>query len=200
MLFLFHKDLILDQINSSAKLHNDVLFDEKLILQIEEVATLLIDSFRSDHKLLLAGNGGSAADAQHIAGELVSKFYFERPALSAIALTTDTSILTAIGNDMGYDKIFSRQIEANAKSGDIFLGISTSGNSQNIIEALIKCKEMGVKTVGFTGSNECIMDEICDICIKVPSVIVPRIQEIHILFGHIICSIVEEKLFRKTVV
>ena len=150
---------------------------------------------RTGKKTLLAGNGGSAADAQHIAGEFVSKFYFDRPGIASIALTTDTSIITAIGNDYGYDKLFSRQIQAQGSAGDVFIGISTSGNSANLVEALRMCGQKGIKTIGLTGFTGGEMDSMCDLCIKVPSGETPRIQESHILIGHIICCIVEEKLF-----
>ena len=154
-------------------------------------------SYKRGNKTLIAGNGGSAADAQHIAGELVSKLYFDRPGLPSIALTTDSSIMTAIGNDYGYEKLFARQIKANGINGDIFIGISTSGNSSNIVEALTTCKNIGLTTVGLTGQNSCKMDDFCDYCIKVPSNDTPRIQESHILIAHIICSVVEEAMFGK---
>lgn len=134
---------------------------------------------------------------QHIAGEFVSRFYFDRPGLASIALTTDSSILTAIGNDYGFERLFSRQVEANGVKGDMFIGISTSGNSKNIIEALKTCKENGIVTVGLTGASGGEMAALCDYCIKVPSQETPRIQEAHILIGHIICSVVEEELFGK---
>ena len=161
------------------------------------VSNLIIDAYRHGNKTLIAGNGGSAADAQHLAGEFVSKFYFDRPGLPSIALTTDTSILTAIGNDYGYERLFARQIEANGNKGDVFIGISTSGNSKNIIEALKTCKKKDITTVGFTGASGGEMAALCSYCIKVPSTETPRIQETHIVVGHIICSIVEEAMFGK---
>ena len=164
---------------------------------IQEVAKLTTQAYRNGNKTLIAGNGGSAADAQHIAGEFVSKFYFDRPGLASIALTTDTSIITAIGNDYGYEKLFSRQVEANGLKDDIFIGISTSGNSKNILEALKVCKEKGIVTVGLTGQNGGAMKELCDYCICIPSNETPRVQESHILIGHIICAVVEEELFGK---
>jgi D-sedoheptulose 7-phosphate isomerase len=164
---------------------------------ILEVSGKAVEVYRNGNKTLIAGNGGSAADAQHIAGEFVSRFYFDRPGIPSIALTTDTSILTAIGNDYGYEKLFSRQIEANGVKGDMFIGISTSGNSKNIIEALNACKEKGIITVGLTGETGGKMATLCDYCIKVPSNETPRIQESHILIGHIICAVVEEALFGK---
>jgi len=164
---------------------------------IQEVSLKCVEVYKNGNKTLIAGNGGSAADAQHIAGEFVSRFYFDRPGLASIALTTDTSILTAIGNDYGYEKLFSRQVQANGVKGDIFIGISTSGTSANVVEALKECKEKGIITVGLTGASGGKMAELCDYCIKVPSNETPRVQEAHILIGHIICAVVEEAIFGK---
>lgn len=189
------REFILNQMLLSISVKQEVLQDKNLIDLIEEVSKIAIKVYKRGNKILLAGNGGSAADAQHIAGELVSRFYFDRPGLPALALTTDTSILTAIGNDYGYEKVFSRQIEANGNEGDMFIGISTSGNSTNIIEALKVCKEKKIITVGLTGETGGKMEDLCDYCIKVPSRETPRIQESHILIGHIICSIIEESIF-----
>ena len=191
------KKFITNQIEKSKDVKEKILSDENLINLIVEVGKKLVDVYKSGNKLLIAGNGGSAADAQHIAGELVSKFYFDRPSLPAIALTTDTSIITAIGNDYGYEYLFSRQIEANGVKGDAFLGISTSGNSKNIIEGLKTAKEKGLITIGLTGDNGGKMKELCDYCMCVPSNETPRIQEAHILIGHILCSIIEEAIFGK---
>ena len=189
------KDIIIKQINSSIATKELILTDMTIVSAIESVALKIIDAYRKGNKTILAGNGGSAADAQHIAGEFVSRFYYDRPGLPSIALTTDTSILTAIGNDYGYDRLFARQVQANGVAGDIFIGISTSGNSKNIIEALKVCKEKGIFSICFTGSKSGAMDELCDICIKVPSAETPRIQESHILIGHVICCLVEEAIF-----
>jgi len=186
-----------NQIKKSYEVKKSILENKKLMNDILEIGKLLVDVYKKGNKLLIAGNGGSAADAQHIAGELVSKFYFDRPALPAIALTTDTSIITAIGNDYGYEKLFSRQIEANGVEGDAFLGISTSGNSKNIIEGLKVAKEKGLFTIGLTGESGGKMKDLCDYCICIPSNETPRIQEAHILIGHILCSIVEETIFGK---
>lgn len=183
------------QIKDSIEVKKMILEDKLIAKEIEKVAIAIIKAYKNGNKTLIAGNGGSAADAQHIAGELVSRFYFDRPALASIALTTDTSILTAIGNDYGYEKIFARQIEANGKSGDIFIAISTSGNSKNIIQAVIEAKKQNVITVGFTGKNGGELRNICDFIIKVPSENTPRIQESHILIGHIISEIVEREIF-----
>lgn len=186
---------ILEQIKKSYETKIAIYEDEKLVNKLEELCNLLINTYKNNGKTLLAGNGGSAADAQHIAAELVARFYFDRPALSSIALTTDTSIITAIGNDYGYDDIFSRQIEANGQKDDVFIAISTSGNSSNLIKALKQAKQKGVICVGFLGKDGGEMKDLCDISLIVPSYDTPRIQESHILFGHIICQIVEEKLF-----
>lgn len=185
------KEHFKDSINTKEK----ILQDENLLSLIREVALECIKAYKNGNKTILAGNGGSAADAQHIAAEFVSRFYFDREGLPSIAITTDSSILTAIGNDYGYERLFARQIEAQAKKGDIFIGISTSGNSANIIEALKMCKSKGVISVGLTGESGGKMRDLCDYCIKVPSNKTPRIQESHILIGHIICAIVEEELF-----
>lgn len=186
---------IADQIRASISTKQAILLDEGLMRNIAAAAQMIVDAYEQGKKTLLAGNGGSAADAQHIAGEFVSKFYFDRPGIASIALTTDTSIITAIGNDYGYDKLFSRQIQAQGSAGDVFIGISTSGNSANLVEALRMCGQKGIKTIGLTGFTGGEMDSMCDLCIKVPSGETPRIQESHILIGHIICCIVEEKLF-----
>jgi D-sedoheptulose 7-phosphate isomerase len=188
-------EIIKEQISKSIEVKKTLLSDEKTLEKINRAAQVITDAYRKGNKTLLAGNGGSAADAQHIAGEFVSRFYFDRPGIPSIALTTDTSILTAIGNDYGYDRLFSRQVQAQGVSGDVFIGISTSGNSENIVKALETCKEKGIFTVGLTGSKPCQMDMLCDICIKVPSTETPRIQECHILIAHILCCIVEENLF-----
>lgn len=186
---------IADQIRASISTKQAILSDKGLMRNIAAAAQMIVDAYEQGKKTLLAGNGGSAADAQHIAGEFVSKFYFDRPGIASIALTTDTSIITAIGNDYGYDKLYSRQIQAQGSAGDVFIGISTSGNSANLVEALRMCGQKGIKTIGLTGFTGGEMDSMCDLCIKVPSGETPRIQESHILIGHIICCIVEEKLF-----
>jgi D-sedoheptulose 7-phosphate isomerase len=153
---------------------------------------------RNGNKILLAGNGGSAADCQHLAGELVSRFHYDRPGLPAVALTTDTSILTAIGNDYGYEYLFARQIEALANSGDVFFAISTSGSSPNILQALQTAREKGVATVGLTGRSGGEMPALCEHCLCVPADSTPRIQEGHILVGHIICCLIEQGMFPKS--
>jgi D-sedoheptulose 7-phosphate isomerase len=189
------QDLITQQIKDAINTKYFILNDEGLKAKIAIASEKIIKAYQLGYKTLLAGNGGSAADSQHIAGEFVSKFYFDRPAMPSIALTTDTSILTAIGNDYGYDQLFERQINALGTKGDIFIGISTSGNSINIINALKASKLKGIFTIGLTGITGGSMEELCNICIKVPSTDTPRIQECHIMIGHIICCIVEKTIY-----
>jgi D-sedoheptulose 7-phosphate isomerase len=159
------------------------------------VVKFCVEAYRRGNKILIAGNGGSAADAQHFAGELVSRFNFDRPPLAAIALTTDTSILTAIGNDYGYEKIFSRQIEAIGQSGDVFIGITTSGKSTNILNAFKRAKECGLNTIGLFGASQIKSPEFVDFAINVPSSQTPLIQESHLSIEHIICSAIEIIIF-----
>ncbi len=187
--------MIKDRIKESIAVKEKILNDEKLLNNISLVAQKIIECYRNNGKVLFAGNGGSAADAQHLVAELVARFYLERKALKAEALNVNTSTITAIGNDYDYSKIFSRQVEANGEKGDIFIGLSTSGNSKNIIEAINVCREKGLFVIGFTGESGGKMKEMCDILINVPSSDTPRIQEAHITIGHIICEIVEKELF-----
>ena len=155
---------------------------------------LCVESLRAGGKVMFAGNGGSAADAQHWAGELVSRFYYDRPGLAAIALTTDSSILTAIGNDYGYDYVFARQVEALGRTGDVLVAISTSGNSPNIIRAAEAARARGVAVVGFTGEGGGKLAPLSDICFRVPSTETPRIQEGHEFIGHLLCALVEAEM------
>lgn len=180
-----------ESINSKKKILND----KNITDTIKKISEVIIKAYQNNKKVLLAGNGGSAADAQHIACELVSKFHFDRAALSAFALTTNTSVLTAIANDYGYEHIFSRQIQANTQSGDIFIALSTSGNSKNIINALIEAKTKEMITVGLSGEKDSLMDKYCDYLLKIPSSCTPVIQESHIMIGHIICALVEKDIF-----
>jgi len=161
---------------------------------IETASIIIVQALKNGNKVLLCGNGGSAADAQHIAAELTGRYKSERRGLPGIALTTDTSALTAIGNDYGYDRVFDRQVEALANKGDVIIGISTSGNSKNIVSALKLGQELGCQTVGLTGRDGGAMNDVCDINLIVPSDNTPRIQEMHILFGHTICQIVDNNL------
>lgn len=186
---------VLREFQSSVAVKQHILADSAFMQQVTHMGHLLIDCYEAGNKLLIAGNGGSAADAQHIAAEFVSRFNFDRPGLPAMALTTDTSILTAVGNDYGYDQLFRRQIEANGQKGDVFLGISTSGNSPNILQALGAARLKGITTFGLTGETGGMMRELCDYCLCVPSRDTPRIQEAHILIGHTLCAMVELALF-----
>lgn len=188
------KTIIEKQIAESILIKNELLKDELLKNNIVIVVNACIEAFERGNKVILAGNGGSAADAQHIAAEFVSRFEYDRPGLPALALTTDTSMLTAIGNDYGYENLFKRQIEANGRKGDIFIGISTSGNSPNVLKAFEVCQSNGIFAVGLAGRAGKI-HELSDICISVPSEHTPRIQECHILIGHIICGLIENILF-----
>ncbi|MBA4175454.1 MAG: phosphoheptose isomerase [Leptothrix sp. (in: Bacteria)] len=158
-------------------------------------AQACVASLRAGGKVLFAGNGGSAADAQHMAGEFVSRFMYDRPGLAAVALTTDTSILTAIGNDYGYDKLFERQVQALGRRGDVLVAYSTSGSSPNILRALEAARGAGVVTVGFTGNRGGPMGALCDILLAVPSAETPRIQEGHLVLGHVLCGLVERAMF-----
>lgn len=162
-----------------------------IIEQIESAAKICIDGLENNGKIILFGNGGSAADSQHIAAELVSRYKTERIGLSAIALTTDTSILTAIGNDYGFDRIFVRQIEALAKPEDVVIGISTGGTSENVVNALKLAKEIGSQTIGLSGRDGGKFNDICDVNVIVPSSDTPRIQEMHIFIGHTICQLID---------
>ena len=189
---MFIKNYIQDSVNTKIKL----LESPEIINSIQKAADLIVEAYKEGKKVITAGNGGSAADAQHIAGELVSKFHFDRKPLCAVALTTDTSVLTAISNDYGFEKVFERQIQAIATSGDIFIVISTSGNSKNIIRALNEAKNKEIKTIGLTGGNPCLMDNLCDVLIKVPSSDTPKIQESHLMIEHIICGLVEKEIFK----
>ncbi len=171
-----------------------MLSDEDLLTSIEEAARLLVEAYRAGHKTLWAGNGGSAADAQHMVGELVNKFCMDRPGLPAMTLTVDPSVVTSISNDFTFERVFARQLEACAAPGDVFVGLSTSGNSKNLMEALPVCRAKGVKTLAIVGGNACAMDDY-DLVIHVPSTETPRIQECHTLLGHILCYLVEQAIF-----
>ena len=188
------KDMIHAQVEESIRVKQALLADETLMDKIAAVANVIVDAYKAGHKTLWAGNGGSAADAQHMAGELVNKFTFDRPGLAALSLSTDTSIITAVGNDYGFDRLFARQVEAQGCAGDVFIGISTSGRSKNLVEALPACRAKGISAVAIVGANPCPMDDY-DYVIHVPSVETPRIQECQTLIGHILCYIVEQQLF-----
>lgn len=191
------KAIIQDSIQRSIAVKTAILNDDAVLSQIALVAEKMIALYKAGKKTLFAGNGGSAADAQHLAAELVNRFTFDHDGLPSIALTTDSSVLTSIANDYGYDVLFLRQVVALGVEGDMFIGISTSGNSGNIIKAIQYCKEHGIYTVGLTGTSGGLMKALCDTCICVPSDETARIQEAHILIGHILCGLVESALFAK---
>ena len=169
--------------------------DAELLATAGAVAQACMQALRAGGKLLFCGNGGSAADAQHLAAEFVSRFNYDRPGLAAVALTTDSSVLTAIGNDYGYECVFERQVQALGRSGDVLLGISTSGRSPNVLRALAAGRAMGLVTVGMTGNQREQIEALADLCIRIPSKLTPKIQEGHIVIGHAICARVEATLF-----
>ena len=187
-------DIARATIADSIRIKQALLADEALMEKVSDIASLIVSAYRAGHKTMWAGNGGSAADAQHMAGELVNKFTFDRPALAALSLSTDTSIITAVGNDYGFDQLFARQVEAQGCTGDVFIGISTSGRSKNLVEALSACRAKGITSVAIVGANPCPMDDY-DYVLHVPSTETPRIQECQTLIGHILCYIVEKELF-----
>ena len=160
---------------------------------IQLMAERCKEALKSGNKVFFCGNGGSAADAQHLAAELIGRFQKERRSLASVALTTDTSILTAVANDYGYDEVFARQVEGLGRSGDVLIGISTSGNSANVVKAALKARDTGMHTIAFTGEGGGKLKDICDITFAVPSKVTARIQEMHIMVGHIICELVEEE-------
>ncbi len=186
---------IKSEVTASAETKNRILNDDTFLEKIADVVKASVAVYKNSHKILIAGNGGSAADAQHFAAELVGRYGFDRPSLPALALTTDTSNLTAIGNDYGYEYVFSRQLEGMGVSGDLFIGISTSGNSQNILNAFASAKERGIATVALTGRDGGKMAQVADFTLIVPSDDTPRIQESHLLIEHMICDVIEKEMF-----
>jgi len=189
------RNYIATQLQETNRVISSILSDDTLLARVEAAAGACIHAIESGHKVLLAGNGGSAADAQHIAGEFVSRFVLDRPGLPAIALTTDTSILTAIGNDYGFEKLFVRQLQAHAQKGDVFIAYSTSGCSKNVIAAMEEAKRLGVVVIAMTGNRGGEMMKLCDHYLDVPSADTPKIQEGHAVIGHILCGLVERTLF-----
>ena len=187
------EEIIRQQLLESAEVKK--LVAEKLTNEIAEATSWVIDCYRKKGKLILFGNGGSAADAQHLAAEMVGRFKMERAALPAIALNTNTSIMTALGNDYDFDIIFARQLEAITSKGDVVIGISTSGNSPNVLKGIEKAKSLGAKTIGLTGRDGGKLSQIVDLALIIPSADTPRIQEAHITVGHIICDLIEQALF-----
>ena len=182
-------------ISSSVENFTRIFDDLDILEQIERIVLLCLESYKSDNKILFCGNGGSAADAQHIAAELTGRFYLNRSPLYAEALHVNSSYMTAVANDLGYNETYSRILEACGRKGDILFGLSTSGNSPNVVRALQKANEIGLTTIGLTGISGGKMNNICDFIIKVPSDDTPRIQEAHILIGHILCQLIEEEMF-----
>lgn len=182
-------------ISNSVDNYNRVLNDKNLQETIEKIIVLCVKAFKDNKKMLFCGNGGSASDAEHLAAELSGRFYTNRPPLYAEALHVNSSYITAVANDFGYDETYSRMLQACGRKGDVLIGISTSGNSPNVVKAIKKANEIGLTTIGFVGINGGEMNGICDVIIKVPSDDTPRIQEVHILIGHIICQLIEEEMF-----
>ncbi len=187
------KKEIESSLNESINIRAEILSSS--VEPVVQIANILVEAFKAGHSLYLMGNGGSAADAQHISGELVGRFKKDRKPLPALALTTDTSVLTAIANDFGYDLCFERQVEAFVKDGDVVFSLSTSGNSASIINATILARKKGAKTIAFTGKGGGRLKDLVDVCLEIPSTDTARIQECHITIGHILCSIIEKKLF-----
>lgn len=184
-------------IAESIRVKNDILNDPDMIAKCAEIAERIADAFRQDKKVLFCGNGGSAADAQHLAAEFSGRFYFDRPPLDAEALHVNSSYVTAVGNDYGYDQVFSRVLKAKGRAGDFIFGISTSGNSGNILKAFEVARERNMIIVAMTGATGGKMKDNCDYLLNVPSNDTPRIQESHIMLGHIICELVEASLFER---
>ncbi|HVC56113.1 MAG TPA: D-sedoheptulose 7-phosphate isomerase [Stellaceae bacterium] len=172
--------------------------DRAFVATIAAIVERVAAALAAGNKVLLAGNGGSAADAQHLAGEFLSRLNYDRAPTAALALTTDTSVLTAIGNDYGYDRVFERQVQGLGRAGDVLIAISTSGHSANILKAIAAARAGGLFVVGFTGASGGAMAALCDLCLRVPSDSTPLIQQLHITAGHIVCGLVEERLFPRT--
>ena len=190
-------DIVIRSIQDSIAAKQQILNDSELLSRIEQIAEVMIGALRNGNRILWCGNGGSAADAQHLAAELSGRFYYDRPPLNSEAMHCNTSYLTAVANDYGYDLIYSRMIDGACHPGDVLVGISTSGNSKNICNAFRKAKELGVITVAMTGASGGEMKAMADYLLNVPSSDTPRIQESHIMLGHIICEIVEANMFPK---
>jgi D-sedoheptulose 7-phosphate isomerase len=188
-------NLIQTEITKLSQLLILIQQDNLLLSTLEHIGSACTQALKAGKKILLAGNGGSAADSQHIAAELVSRLHFDRPGLAAVALTTDTSALTAIGNDYSFEQIFSRQVESIGAAGDVFIGISTSGKSPNILRAFEAARRKSMVTIGFTGIKAPFMAERCDYVVNVPSNEVAKIQECHIMLGHIVCALIEDAIY-----
>src|SRR6478672_13530195 len=191
-------DAIIDYLVQSRDTIQAAIDDPNFCRVVRDIAELTAGVLDDGGKLLLAGNGGSAGDAQHLAGEMLSRLNYDRAPAAAIALTTDTSVLTAIGNDYGYEQLFERQVRGLGRQGDVLVAISTSGRSANILRAIKAARELGIVTVGLTGKSGGEMAAICDLCLRAPSDSTPLIQQIHITAGHVICGLVEEQLFPRS--
>jgi D-sedoheptulose 7-phosphate isomerase len=189
------KNIIKTELEQTKLVFEKMLEDTTLILAVEKVVHVAVNALNNNKKILFCGNGGSAADSQHLAAELVSRFYKDRPALASIALTTDTSALTAIGNDYGYERVFARQVEALGQEGDVLVAISTSGSSKNVLEAVKTAKDKKIITVGFLGVDGREIGRLVDYSINIPSHVTPKIQEGHIAIGHLICYLIEQSIF-----
>ncbi|MEZ4932552.1 MAG: D-sedoheptulose 7-phosphate isomerase [Saprospiraceae bacterium] len=194
---MHHKKTIQKNITDAIALKQQLLADENLQATISQIVEAMIACFKNDCKVLFCGNGGSAADAQHLAAELSGRYYYDRPPLFAEALHVNTSNLTAVANDYSFEEVYARLVEAMGRPGDILVGLSTSGNSPNVVNAMKKAKELGLTTVGFTGAEGGLLKNNCDYLIAIPSTDTPRIQECHILLGHTICQLVEAGIFPK---
>lgn len=190
-----NNEIIRQCMADSITIREAILADEAFLQKVEEVADILVQALRNGHRVLWCGNGGSAADAQHLAAELSGRFYYDRPPLNSEALHCNTSYLTAVANDYGYDLIYARMIDGACQKGDVLIGISTSGNSHNILNAFEKARQLGVVTVAMTGDTGGEMRAVADYLLNVPSSDTPRIQECHIMLGHIICQLVEAQIF-----
>ena len=189
------QESIINLINESVRTFTNISKDQHQVVIIEDITNAILNAFKSNNKLLLCGNGGSAADAQHIAAELSGRFEIDRKPLNAEALHVNSSFVTAVANDYGYEEVYSRMVEAIGKNGDILLALSTSGNSKNIIRAIEKANSLGLITIGFSGNDGGAMQNLCKYNLIIPSDNTARIQEAHILVGHIICKLIEQKMF-----
>jgi D-sedoheptulose 7-phosphate isomerase len=194
---MFSNNLIQDRIQSSIAVKQAILADSSLIDRIFSFSKLLEETYRSGGKVLFCGNGGSAGDAQHLAAELSGRFYLNRAPLYAEALHVNSSYVTAVANDFGYEEVYARMVEASGRLGDVLVAISTSGNSPNIVRAIDRAKQLGMVVVGMTGATGGKMADLCDLLVNIPSEDTPRIQESHILVGHIVCEVVEQSLFSR---
>lgn len=189
------KEYMQKELQKTREVIDAMLTNEQLFASAEKITQICIQALKSGKKIMFCGNGGSAADAQHLAAELVSKLCYDRPGLNAVALTTDTSALTAIGNDYGFDRAFARQVEAIGQEGDVLIGISTSGRSKNVVEAIKAAKAKNITTIGFLGTDGRNIGALVDVQLNIPSSETPKIQEGHICCGHIICAHIEEEMF-----